>query len=459
MQQDSQAKSMAVDLLRLQELAHAPVSSEDDLKRNLTAIYRTLFLADFSKLDVAGLRHTAPTTMQTLFETRLYLRSQIPTWAKRGFMTHDVQAALRDVFRVTRYATDMLGELNIGHDMLVDTDHPRRGFTGRDANVLVNPAFHTGGDLAFQSGDVVLVRGRAHNSAAIARIGDVDSQFSHVGVVYVDPQGRSLMVQALIESGAVISPLETALDHGLGRAIVFRHRDDTLARRAATLIHNHVKRRKGLRHIWYDFTMKLDGYRSLYCSKLVRQAFEMASAGEVRLPAYTTRLDMKNRDFLDRVGVTTIETFAPGDLEIDPRFDIVAEWQDYRVTPSLRHQDLIATKLFEFMELHGYTFKEDWTIKLIGALGRVSAYLSEAAKDLIADVVPKVPRNMHRKTIAVIAMLHKTAQPLLEELTEIERSEIARTGYPPHPRDVLTYLDEVRLRSNGRIGYLVAPSA
>jgi hypothetical protein len=457
MNDDRVPKSFAAELGRMQELAHAPISSEGELKLHLAQIYRTLFLVDFTKLDVDSLRHAAPTAMQTLFEIRLHLRGQIPNWAKRGFMTHDVQAALRDVFRVTRYATDMLGELRIGYEILTDHDHPRRGFTGGDVNVLVSPQYQTGSDLAFQSGDVILVRGRAHNSAAIARIGDVDSQFSHVGVVYVDQQGRNYMVQALIESGAVISPLETALEHGLGRAIAFRHHDPALAHRAATLIYNHVRRRKGLRHIWYDFSMKLDGYRNLYCSKLVRQAFEMASAGELRLPAYTTRLDMKNRDFLERVGVSTIETFAPGDLEIDPRFDIVAEWQDYRVTSGLRHQDMIATKLFEFMEMYGYRFKDDWTITLIGLLGRVAARLSETAKDLIADVVPKVPPNMPRKTIAVIAMLHKTAQPLLEDLTRIERAELAATGHPLHPRAVLAHLDQVRLNSNGRIGYLVAP--
>ena len=456
MPHEAAARTFAGDLALMQAFAQTPVTSEAELKRNLAEIYSDLYRADLQRYDVAQLRGSAGPTMQALFELRLALRDEIAGWAKRGLMTHDVQKALRDVFRITRYAGEMVGEVGIGHDKLTPGAKTRRGFTGSDGNVLVNPAFQTGADLAFKSGDVILVRGQAHNSAAIARIGDIDSQFSHVGVVYVDAQGRPFKIEALIESGSVVTPLENALEHGIGRAVLLRHRDGELAERAGRLIHAHVARRR-MRRIWYDFTMTLEGYKRLYCSKLVRLAYLMASKGDVGLPAYKTRLDMQNRDFLDRVGVKTTETFAPGDLEIDPRFDIVAEWADYRITSSLRNQDMIATKLFEFMEDHNYRFQEDFTIRLIGLLGRVSAHLSEDAKDMIADVVPKVPPNMKRKTIAVVAMLHKTAQPLLDRLLEIEHAEIARTGHPPHPRDVLAYLDEVRAASHGRIGYLVAP--
>ena len=203
--------------------------------------------------------------------------------------------------------------------------------------------------------------------------------------------------------------------------------------------------------------MTIDGYEWLYCSKLVRLAFIKASNGREVLPAYTTQLDMQNRDFLNRVGVKATETFAPADLEIDPRFEIVAEWADYRITSGLRSQDLIMTMLFDAMETHGYRFREDWTIKLIAILGRLSGRMFESVKLLLADVLPRIPVNMRRKTIAVIAMLHHTAEPILEKLTERERAELECTWRPMHPRHVLAFLDEHRKASGGRLGYLVAP--
>ena len=114
-------------------------------------------------------------------------------------------------------------------------------------------------------------------------------------------------------------------------------------------------------------------------------------------------------------------------------------------------------KLFEWMEVHGYTFQQDWLIRLIALFGRFAAHLSEGAKDMLSAVVPKVPINMTRKTIAAVAMLHKTAEPLLEEILSLEADQIARTGRPLHPRQVYEALEKIRQRSDGRIGYLVAP--
>ena len=220
MADDVALRTVADDVAEMQGLAGAPVVSEAELKANLGTIYKRLFLADLTRYDVAGQRKTAPQTMQSLFELRLGLRNQIANWEKRGFMSRDMQRALRDVFRVTRYACDMLGEMHVGYDKLPEGGKPRRGFTGADANVLVNPVYHTGADFAFLPGDVLLVRGQAHNSAAIARIGDIDSQFSHVGLVYADADGGLHKVEALIEAGSVVTPLEQALEHGLGRAAV-----------------------------------------------------------------------------------------------------------------------------------------------------------------------------------------------------------------------------------------------
>ncbi|MCK9911175.1 hypothetical protein MXD81_18640, partial [Microbacteriaceae bacterium K1510] len=105
-------------------------------------------------------------------------------------------------------------------------------------NTLVNPAYDTGHDIDFRSGDLLLMRGMHHNSAAIARIGDVDSQFSHLAIIHTDADGKHWVVEALIEAGAVINPLSDTLQHGLGRCVLFRHRDPQLAARAAAVIHH-----------------------------------------------------------------------------------------------------------------------------------------------------------------------------------------------------------------------------
>ena len=347
------------DLAAVEEIVTRPAATAKELAANLTQVYEAVFNVGLDRYDVHEVAKSAPELMRAIFALRIKLRNQVADWHERGFMSLAGQRALRNALRAARYATDMLGELNIRYAQLGPDEKTMRGFSGRNLNTLVNPAYDKGTDIPFRSGDLLLMRGMHHNSAAIARIGDVDSQFSHLAIVHTDDDGRQWVVEALIEEGAVINPLAADLQHGLGRCVLFRHKDAELAARAAALIHDVVRRsdEKGGRHIWYDFTMQLAGDRELFCSKLVRKAFALASRDQVMLPTFTTRYDMKNRDFVDRLGATARETFAPADIELEPDFDLVAEWQDYRVTSRLRLQDLLMDKLFAWMDEHVYRFR------------------------------------------------------------------------------------------------------
>jgi hypothetical protein len=446
------------DLAAVEAVAARPVATAKELTNNLTQLYEAAYNVALESYDVQSLARSAPELAREIFLMRLRLCDQVEAWHARGFLTLQGQRALRNALRLARYASDMLGELNIRYARLGPDEKTLRGFSGRHHNTFVNPAFETGSDLDFRAGDVLLMRGMHHNSAAIARIGDVDSQFSHLAIIHTDENGKHWVVEALIEEGSVINPLDYTLAHGLGRCVLFRHKDAGLAARAAANIHHVVQHSlsRGGKHIWYDFTMEMNGETELFCSKLVRKAYALASNGEVMLPTFATRFDMKNRDFLDRIGVTALETFAPADIELEPDLDLVAEWQDYRVTSRLRLQDLLMDRLFLWMDEHGYRFKEDLPVRLIGLFGRMSGRLSDRAKNLISEVVPKVPPNMQRSTIMAVAMLHKTAEPLLAELEALERRSVDRTGRPLHARDVFGHLEARRQESGGRIGYLVA---
>jgi hypothetical protein len=448
--------SLGGAIAAISALASRNARDEAELLTSLQGIYQTLMLADFSTYDVAAVRAAAPQLAHQVFEAQLTLRSRIPAWASAGLMSHPVQAALRDLFRSARYAGEMLGELHIGHARLMDGEAAHPGFTGPPLCTLVNPAF-AAIPLTFQPGDVVLQRGRVHNSAAIARIGDVDSQFSHVSVVANGSDGQLVMVEALIEEGTVITPVAKAMAHGLGRAVLFRHRDAALAGLAAELMHDHVVRAESAENgrILYDFSMELDIYRMLFCAKLVRMAYAMSSSGGYLIPRYPTRLDMRNRDFLDRIGVTATQTFAPGDMELETDFDIVAEWRDYRVTSELRLKDMIMTKLFLWMETDGYRFEPSMNIDMIALLGRFSTHLPAGVQDLIASVVAKVPPNMSYDSIGAVAMLHKTAEPLYQELVQLEGRSISASGHQLHPRAVFEALELMKARDPSTIGYLV----
>jgi hypothetical protein len=447
---------LADDIAYLSDVAAREPRDAEHLADNLREIYQAIFHVDLNHYQVDDVRAAAPRLMQSILDLRIQVRSQISDWHVRGLMTHEVQSALRDCFRASRYAGDLIGEVLLDHPRLAPEERAFAGFTGEEFNVL-RPAVWHGRPLEFQPGDVILQRGMVHNSAAIARIGDVDSQFSHVGMVARDGKGELVVVEALIEVGSIITPLTVNLSHHLGRAILLRHRDSALAERAAEAIHELIAKslEPTSKPILYDFSMDLGSNRELFCSKLVRLAYELASDGKVSMPPFPTLLNMKNRDFFRRIGVTANKTFAPGDLELDPSFDIVAEWRDFRVTSEMRIKDMIMTKLFEWMEVHGYKVHPDLTVLLIALGGRLSSRLSKRAQELVASVTGGVvPPNMTGTAIGAVAMLHKTAEPIYKELELREGESIRNSGRQLHPRQVLDNLEHIRQRSCDRIGYL-----
>ena len=423
----------------------------------LRELYRAIFDVDLGAYDIDELRAEASHVLRATYYLRMSIRDRLADWQARGLMTREAEYALRGVFRASRYATDMLGELTIGYDQMDAGDKPYRAFSGDHNNTLVHPLLEMDDQgLLFQSGDVLIVRGLRHNSAAIARVGDVDSQFSHAAMIHIDDKGRHRVLEALIEEGATISNFEYTLEHGLGRAVLFRHHDSDVAARAADKIYERIKvsRVSGGKHIFYDFTMELADYTELFCSKLIREGYDRASGGLVQLPTYPTEFRHAPRDFLNRIGVTAEESFAPGDMELETQFHAIAEWRDYRKTSAMRLMDMVMVKLFEWMEQKSYVFKPTFMIQLIGFFGKLTGHLPNGLKDFLTFVLPKVPSNMTKSTIEAIAMLHKTAEPLYQELNKLERQSIAATGRPLHPRDIYAHLDQVELNAGGKIGYL-----
>jgi hypothetical protein len=129
------------DLALIEEIAARPAATAKELAANLTALYEATFNVALDRYDMQTLLRSAPEIARSIFAMRLRLRDQVADWHARGFLTLAGQRALRNALRIARYATDMLGELNIRYAQLGPDEKTLRGFSGRNLNTFVNPAF------------------------------------------------------------------------------------------------------------------------------------------------------------------------------------------------------------------------------------------------------------------------------------------------------------------------------
>ena len=87
--------------------------------------------------------------------------------------------------------------------------------------------------------------------------------------------------------------------------------------------------------------MDLIEHSKLFCTEVVSYAFELASQELGRheaVPMFNTRISMQNPYILDAFGIKSRSTFAPSDIEVDPRFELLAEWRDIARVRLMHHQ-------------------------------------------------------------------------------------------------------------------------
>ncbi|MBS1959712.1 MAG: hypothetical protein JST80_09595 [Bdellovibrionales bacterium] len=300
-------------------------------------------------------------------------------------------------------------------------------------NTLISPAFDKKirddrSNLMLKSGDLILSRGSASTSSAIARLADEDTQFSHVALVYIDPiTKKGYLIEAHIELGVLTSPIETWLKDGKKRSAVYRYKDTALAKTAAEKMFRFVSdyKAKTGKNIPYDFSFNMNDGTSVFCSEVVRIAYALADEN-THIPQYASSLNPKNRLYLDQLGIQEKKSFIPADIEADPRFTPIVEWRDFPQIKDSWLRDAITTKIYEWMERDTLKYRPNalqrFAAKALVGL-RHTPICEWAFKDRLAD-------NASSEVVGVMFAIESLYAKVMNKLLAKEAVVIAARGTP-----------------------------
>jgi hypothetical protein len=196
-----------------------------------------------------------------------------------------------------------------------------------------------------RSGDVLVTRGSALASAGIADIAAHPSDMSHNAMIYVDPAGQAWTVEAYLERGAVVQPLEDFLVPGeLARIAVVRFHDEALAAEAAEAAWRRIAKGPP---IGYDSGFA-EGGEQLYCSEVAGWALARVG-GPDDVPLHRSPFDHDARGTLYEALGIEVEAFsAPADLLVDPRVRVVSEWREVSLLPTLAQHEAVVRALYRW---------------------------------------------------------------------------------------------------------------
>ncbi|MBU6154254.1 MAG: hypothetical protein KGP28_08115 [Bdellovibrionales bacterium] len=420
------AARIHMDSLKCEQDANAVV----DLVRHLDPLQFPIF----------EIREGAPAAISALFEVRNDLKEEMQELYSAGALSAACAPAIRKVFRHVRGVEDFIGSIRALHGEEPIPANPNGpGFL--PAGILVHEDVRE--PVRLQSGDILLSRGNANVSALIARMADEDTQFSHMAMVYIDPETREeFTIEAHIEFGSKIFPLRDWLKDGKVRTVIFRQKDPIRAAVAARYMFERVKSAQDAgRPVRYDFGFDMNDHREIFCSEVVRQGYSFASAGTFLVPAFPSKFTMKNRDILDRLGIRIEESFLPEDIELDPRFQLIAEWRDFSRIGAAVRKDAIMDAIYRWMEMDGLRFHPSRNHRLQARLGKVLRNLGFLKE--------KMPTYMRVRAIEMSLMIEELMGEL-EKMTEAHAlRHYAETGLP---FNFFQYSEELeRLKAEGAL--------
>lgn len=381
-----------------------------------------------------------------LWDLKLKLHQSLRSFHEFGEYSSDCARALRGAFRAIRLVEDMVEE-----DF--SRNHPEQQIPS-SAFELGNPFVHKADGFEkfeltkdLRSGDILLTRGNAYTSAAIASLGEFDTQFSHMSIVHIDEQGKIWTVEAHIEVGSIVRPLEDHINDSNFRTMVFRFDDRIMAAAAASFAFENVKKATETKgNINYDFGFDMDEDQNLFCSEVVSWAFEKVSAGEIKIPFIRNRIQKRKPTFVKDLGITAQESFIPADIEIDPRFKIVAEWRDAKRINDSHEKDAILQAMYSWVDSHNYRMINGSSSK--SRFYKNIVWIMRRTPILKIVVKEKLPLNMSRKLIGFFGVLESIGEMLHERLSVANRDAITIRGLPLLPKEKFKILESFRLKDH-----------
>jgi hypothetical protein len=408
--------------------------------KNISQVLNALDADDFKK-ELKEKNHDL--LLNELWDFKLTIHNKLRSFYKDDELSRDCSDAIRGTLWSIRMTEDVLHD-DLYRNYKDSIKFPDNSFGENNVHVRKNPklgSFELKSEL--RSGDIILSRGNAYTSAAISNLGEFDTQFSHMSVVYKDPAGELWTIEAHIEVGSFVRPLQDHIDDKNFRSMVFRFDDEEIAARAAEFIYKKVKKASdSTGNIRYDFAFDSDNNEELFCSEVASYAFDVASEGKVKLPMFPSSLIKRKVEFVRLLGLKPDMSFIPADIEVDPRFTVVSEWRDAAKVQNNLEMDAILQSMFQWHDAYGYRLKQASSKDSL--LYRNVAWPLRRVPFLKKYFIDKLPLNMSRSLAGYFGVLNTVGELLQKRLKAEDEKITLERGLPLMKNEKYEYLESVR---------------
>lgn len=395
-------------------------------------------------MDVNAMPTAAVQDAEKIAKNSWLIRSTLH--ARLEEVDKDCAIQMQANFRQFRFVEDYLLELSrkVTHATPAEIDFQNQPVPIRD-NSVPYYQFRSNNSPKLEPGDLLITRGVSFLSGMIARLGTRSTQFSHVVMVAEDPKTKELKtIESYVGVGVAFYDMDYALKNENARILWLRAKDKSLAKNAASMMAKLVQERIDAKNpIKYDYELDFKDPKTMSCAEVSQVAFQMASGNQFKIPFYPNEI-AGAKSIIERLKLVEGETYEPGDMEIDPRFELMGEFQDLRLTRESRQKDAIMTAIFDWMTRKNYELKDNVKSRLAGTLiyDVRRTFMWPMVKKVLKldDFSKEVPRNM----IRTVTIINQLGEKMLVELKARDVAFEKKSGVPMSYMDFYRELEEMR---------------
>jgi hypothetical protein len=148
--------------------------------------------------------------------------------------------------------------------------------------------------------------------------------------------------------------------------------------------------------------------------------------------------------------------FAPGDIDLDSRFQLIAEFRDAEQTAKIRVDDFILDKIFQSMAKDGLQIDEGVLIRTLTQLGHQASYLKGLREFAWRLGVPIAPALTSR-IMSTIVVVQQTKEAIYKNIEPALEAYIRENGISTPPRLIYQLVEKTLLEKPVVLKYFTTP--
>ncbi|MGZ3774284.1 MAG: hypothetical protein ACXVCY_09570 [Pseudobdellovibrionaceae bacterium] len=443
----SQNRSLLAESIRLEKRFLEPDFNPSTCSSVINEELQNLESTNFSDWNRVEIYQKTQPVLEALFKVRQAIHSRLEEMPK------DCIVSFKKLLRTVRLTADMVGVIGFNDLQLhgESLDFKRQPIPIYEKEAYhpyhLNSQLDPNKKFEFKNGDIMITKGVSFVSSTISGITDQPSVFSHTVFVHVDDKTKKVRtIESYVGKGVLFYDIDEALKNENARILVLRAKDSKLAAKAANYMAKRVEKSLAAGHVIpYDYKLDFNDNSKMSCAEVALDAFKTASDGKVILPYVPSTVSFSDDDFLTKIGIRKGNIFTPSDLEVDPRFDVVLDWTDYRLMRDSWIKDAVLSESLRWMDQLGYRIHDSLTAigaEAVWAFRPVPGVwnLLSMAAGLPSDFAKDVPS----KTVGTMGQLNDLGKTLLPILRNEDFNQIIKTHYWLSATELRQTLDKAR---------------